>query len=122
MAHEPQKLVTTVLSPACAVRLTKVTIAQEYVLLQLTATAPTARCSPCAMPSSSVHSRYQRRLTDLPWGARPVRIQLTVRKFVCQHPSGERRSFTERLPDLVAPYARKTTRLVTALRAIGMAL
>ena len=80
--------------------------------LQLTATAPHARCPCCAVPSSSVHSRYQRHLTDLPWGARPVRIQLTVRKFVCQNPSCGRRIFTERLPDLVAAYARKTHRLV----------
>jgi len=58
----------------------------------------------------------------LPWGAHPVRIQLTVRKFVCEKPSCERRIFTERLPDLVAPYARKTTRLVNALQAIGLAL
>jgi transposase len=74
------------------------------------------------VPSSSVHSRYQRHLTDLPWGARPVHIQLTVRKFVCQNPSCERRIFTERLPTFVAAYARKTQRLVTALRTIGMAL
>jgi transposase len=39
------------------------------------------------MPSSSVHSRYQRHLTDLPWGARLVRLQLTVRKFVCRQPT-----------------------------------
>jgi transposase len=69
-----------------------------------------------------VHSRYQRYLTDLPWGTRPVLIQLTVRKFVCQNPRCERRIFTERLPAFVPVYARKTRRLVTALRAIGMAL
>jgi hypothetical protein len=33
-----------------------------------------------------------------------------------------RRIFTERLPDLVAPSARKTHRLTTVLRAIGIAL
>jgi hypothetical protein len=50
MAHEPKQLVTTVLLAPCAVRLTKMTVAQEYVLLQLTATAPTARCPRCAVP------------------------------------------------------------------------
>jgi len=59
---------------------------------------------------------------DLPWGTRPVRIQLTVRKFVCRTPTCRRHIFTERLPELVAPYARKTHRLVTALQAIGVAL
>jgi transposase len=56
------------------------------------------------------------------WGTRPVRIQLTVRKFICRNPSCLRRIFTERVPELVAVYARKTCRLVAALQAIGMAL
>ncbi len=103
-------------------RLAKVTVEQETVRLQLTATAPRACCPRCTVPSSSVHSRYQRHLTDLPWGTRPVHIQLTVRKFVCQNPSCERRIFTERLPNLAAPYARKATRLVTILQAIGITL
>jgi transposase len=45
-----------------------------------------------------------------------------VRKFVCRQPTCLRRIFTERLPDLVAPSARKTTRLIDILRAIGIAL
>jgi transposase len=41
---------------------------------------------------------------------------------VCRQPICARRIFTERLPDVVAPSARKTTRLSAVLRAIGMAL
>jgi transposase len=74
------------------------------------------------VPSSSVHSRYQRHLTDLPWGTRPVRLQLTVRKFVCRNPRCRRRIFTERVPALAAAYARRTQRLATVLQAIGVAL
>jgi transposase len=69
-----------------------------------------------------VHSRYQRHLTDLPWGTRPVRLQLTVRKFVCRNLCCPRRIFTERVPELVASYARKTCRLIATLQAIGVAL
>ena len=125
MSHERQKLrtcVTPLLPATRAVRLTGMTIEREYVLLQLTIKAPSACCPRCATPSASVHSRYQRHLMDLPWGTRPVRIRLTVRKFVCRNPSCRRRIFTERLPELVAAYARKTHRLVTALQAIGVAL
>jgi transposase len=125
MSHERQELhtfITNLLPPTRSARLTGMTIEPEYVLLQLTTTAPAAGCPRCAVLSSSVHSRYQRHLTDLPWGTRPVRIQLTARKFVCQNPSCRRRIFTERVPALVAAYARKTQRLVTALQAIGMAL
>jgi transposase len=100
----------------------EVDVEDESVQLQLTATAPTAACPLCGMPSSSVHSRYQRRLTDLPWGRRAVHIQLTVRKFRCRNRVCGRRIFTERVPDLVAAYGRHTHRLVTALRAIGLTL
>ena len=122
MSDELHTFITAFLPPFCAVRRTEVTVAQECVLLQLTAMAPTACCPCCMVPSSSVHSRYESHLTDLPWGARPVHIRLTVRTFVCQQPSCERLIFTERLPDLVALSARKTRRLVTVLQTIGTAL
>lgn len=103
-------------------RFTQVTVEQDTIQLQLTATAPTASCPGCALPSSAVHSRYQRHLTDLPWGPLAVHMQLFVRKFVCRNPNCVRRIFSERLPGLVATYARKTCRLVAALQAIGVAL
>jgi transposase len=74
------------------------------------------------MPSSSVHSRYQRCLTDLPGGTRSVRLQLTLRKFVFRNLRRPRRIFTERVPELVASSARKTCRLMTALQPISVAL
>ena len=97
-------------------------VEDEAVRLRLTATAMTAACPGCAVPSSSVHSRYQRRLSDLPWGRRAVRLQLTVRQCRCRHRACSRQIFTERVPDLVAAYGRHTPRLATALRAIGLAL
>src|SRR5215831_138343 len=125
MSDAPQKLrafVTPLLPSTRAVRLTGMTREREYVLLQRQTTAPAACCPRCAVPSSVVHSRYRRCLTDLPWGACPVRLQLTVRKFVCRNPNGTRRLFTARVPELVALYGRKPHRLVTGLQAIGLAL
>jgi hypothetical protein len=98
------------------------TIEKASVRLELTAAAATAACPGCAVPSPSVHRRDQRHLTDLPWGALAVHIHLMVRKFICRNVTCGRRIFTERLPDLVAVYARKTTRLTAVLRAIGIAL
>src|SRR5262245_40352558 len=122
MALELRTLMTALLPPTRGISLTEVSVEDASVGLRLTATAPTAACPDCAVPSSSVHSRYQRRLTDLPWGTRAVRLQLTVRKFLCRNRACGRRIFTEHLPELVAAYGRKTHRLVTILRAIGMAL
>jgi Transposase/zinc-finger of transposase IS204/IS1001/IS1096/IS1165 len=122
MADALRTLLSSLFPPGCAVHLTKVTVEQAAVPLQLTATAPAACCPGCAVPSSSIHRRYQRHLPDLPWGARAVRMQLMVRKFVCRHATCMRRLFTARLPDFVATYARHPCRLVKALQAIGAAL
>jgi transposase len=88
------------LRPIRGISLTEVSVENESVWLRLTATAPTAACPCCAVPSPSVHSCYQRRLTDLPWGTRAAHIQLIVRKFFCRNRACARRLFTERLPEL----------------------
>ena len=59
---------------------------------------------------------------DIYHGTRPVRLHLTVRKFICRNAACVRRIFTERLPALVGVYAHKPRRLVAALQAIGLAL
>jgi transposase len=122
MTHGLHTVVTMLLSLTPDVHLDKVTVEQDAVRLQLTATAPASRCPRCKVPSSSIHSRYQRRLMELPWGAHAVHLQLTVRKFFCRTPTCARRIFTERLPDFVASSTRKTDRLRTVLQAIGLAL
>ena len=66
MPLEFHTLSTELLSPTRGIRLMEVSVEDESVRLQLTATVPTAACPDCAVPSSSVPSRYQRRLTDLP--------------------------------------------------------
>jgi transposase len=51
-----------------------------------------------------------------------VRVQLRVRKFFCGHPACPRQIFTERLPTVAAPWARRTLRLAQLLLAYGLAL
>jgi transposase len=69
-----------------------------------------------------IHSRYERTLADLPWAHYRVRLQLRVRKWFCQHAACPRRIFTERLPTVATPWARRTLRLVQRLVALGLAL
>jgi transposase len=51
-----------------------------------------------------------------------VRLELHVRRFFCQSKECPRRVFTERLPHVVAPSARRTTRLCDLLTLIGFAM
>lgn len=84
--------------------------------------ATEARCPLCNHPSQRVHSRYTRTLADLPWQGIALQIQLTVRRFFCPTENCERRIFAERLPELTAPYARRTSRLSETLELVGFAL
>jgi transposase len=68
-------------------------------------------CPQCGRRSTRMHSRYRRILADLPWAGLPTRILLWSRRFFCDTPDCPRRIFTERLPGVAAPHARRTDRL-----------
>jgi transposase len=51
-----------------------------------------------------------------------VCLQLRVRKWLCRNRACPRRIFTERLPTVAAPWARRTLRLAQRLIALGRAL
>jgi transposase len=95
---------------------------QTLMTLLIASTQAAARCPTCNTPAKCIHSRYTRTLADLPWGSYRVTWRLRVRKFFCRQPTCPRHIFTERLPGLVAPWARRTVRLATRLLAIGLAL
>jgi len=71
-------------------------------------------CPLCRRPSRRVHSRYVRRLGDLPWQGRVGQLDLQVRRFRCPAPECPRRVFAERLPAVALPRVRRTTRLAEA--------
>ncbi|WP_425415091.1 ISL3 family transposase [Rhodococcus phenolicus] len=81
-----------------------------------------ARCPKCDTPSSRVHSRYRRRPADTAIGARPVVLELTVRRFFCINTRCTTITFAEQLPGLTKRCARRTTMLDGVLEAIGLAL
>ena len=74
------------------------------------------------MIATREHSRYTRRPGDLPCVGRQVHLQLNVRRFFCDNPACQQRTFVERLPGVVRSFARRTTRLAEAQRQIGLAL
>jgi len=85
-------------------------------------TRPGGRCPDCGRASRAVHSRYHRRPADLPSLGRVVGVELRVRRFYCRNAACARRTFAERLPELLAPRARRTGRLAEAQGRVGVAL
>lgn len=80
-------------------------------------------CPGCGTRSGRIHSRYHRRLADLPATGKPVGIVLLARRFFCDAVLCGRRIFTERFdPKVLAPWARRTTRLDQIVYHLGLAL
>jgi transposase len=96
--------------------------AQSIITLTLISQQATPRCPLCDMPAQRRHSHYERSPADLPWGGWTVRLVLGVRKLFCDTAGCPRRIFTERLPGVVAPWARRTQRLNKTLTAVAVAL
>ena len=88
--------------------------------LHMSVTSPDALCPRCAQSTSRVHSHYHRTLADLPWAHLPVHIDLSVRRFFCPQPDCPQRIFTERLPTVAKPWARRTQRLGEVQQQLGI--
>ncbi len=114
--------VSTLLADPAAIHLTHITSAAKSLTLVVCTNRRSAMCPQCGGASARVHSRYTRCVADLPWHGVSVRLELHTRRFFCVSELCQRRVFCERLPSVVATYARKTARLTTLVELIGFAL
>src|SRR5215467_2567907 len=101
----------TLLPDATCLHLQFLDASQTTITAVVTTTSQEAECPFCHGRSTRIHSRYVRSVADLPWMGCAVRLELHVRRFFCSNAQCQRYIFTERLPTVVAPYARRTTRL-----------
>jgi transposase len=92
------------------------------VTLMASLVPTTASCPRCQTPSARVHSRYTRTLADLPWGPYQMTMILHVRRFRCPATPCLQQIFAERLPAIVAPFARRTVRLQVLQHQLGLLL
>jgi transposase len=100
--------------------LTDISTDDTRITLDLTATHSAVPCPSCAIQSSRVHAFYTRTVADLPWAGVPVSLRLHVRRFVCTDPACPRATFSEPLPEVVAPSARRSVRLANEQRQLGL--
>jgi transposase len=112
----------TILAAPNLLKIEKISFCSHEVRLVVKTRLLKSPCPSCGWQSDKAHSRYQRRLADLPWEGIAVKLILSVRKFFCLNPDCRQRIFCERLPGLAAPYAHKTLRFNELLTKLGVAL
>ncbi len=101
------ELPTCILDDPAVVQCYEIVVeAGPSIVLRMEALPSAARCPKCLRLSPRIHSRYRRKLADLPWANVPVRIEVSVRRFVCDNRACARRIFSERLTTLGAPGPR----------------
>jgi transposase len=103
-------------------KLESLSIEARHVSICMGSGATRCLCPVCGHRSARAHSRYHRTVSDLPWHGISVTLKIRARRFFCDDPSCKRKIFCERLPDVVAARARKTSRLEEALLAIALEL
>ncbi len=82
-----------------------------------------ASCCPvCRRHSDRSNGSYERPLTDLPWQGRAISLCVRLRRLCCRNPACPRRTFSQSLPDVAVPRARRSRRLQDIQRQLGLAL
>lgn len=98
--------------------ITSISATEQELQVRVTSNRMSSLCPLCSTPSSAIHSYYRRKPLELPCTGKSVRVLLSVKKFFCRVASCPRKVFTERLPELIEPSSRLTTRLRTMVQAI----
>lgn len=84
--------------------------------------APVAACSVWGTGPSRVHGHYRRTLADAQSAGRRTKLVVTVRRFKCANAACSQSTFSEQVPGLTTPFARRTPVLNDALLPIAIAL
>ncbi len=113
---------TVLPAPAVGLALDQLQADEQRIVVELATTSRETPCPLCGNAATRVQSHYWRHLADLPWQGVPVVVRLHTRRFWCDHPDCPRAIFTERIPALAAPHARRTARLTAVLTQIAFAL
>jgi transposase len=115
-------LLSQLLRAPAGSRLVRTDFDDLTLTLGIATTAPNASCPVCGHETWRVHSRYTRCLAEEPIFGHQVRLQMTVRRFLCSGSGCPRRIFVEPLDGFAARSARTTARLAQTHLTIGSAL
>lgn len=76
-------------------------------------------CPDCGRRSRNRHGWSNRSLQDLPVQGKTVTVKLRLSRWRCTHQKCERQTFTDRLPTIASPYARRTRRVAEIVGLLG---
>lgn len=102
--------------------LDEIQVNEETIIFGFSSLQTEGICPCCQQASADVHSSYQRRLADLPWGGSQVVLDVSVHKIFCSMPACPQKIFYERVEPVAVPYARRTQRLYEEQQQLGLAL
>src|ERR1700734_3862519 len=105
-------------SPAAGMNVVRVERREQALTVTVDSRQPTF-CPGCGARSKSRHSTYWRTLRDLSAQGAPVVVHARLGRWRCRNQLCDRRIFTERVPGLASPFARRTVRLAEIVRLIG---
>src|SRR5690606_29548254 len=93
---------------------------QDELGIYVQSTSRWAVCPNCCIASEKIHSYYTRKLADLPVFGKTSLIFLRSRKFYCHRDECPLKVFTDRFDNHFKPYKRKTERLESKIRQLGL--
>ncbi|MDE3768699.1 ISL3 family transposase [Sinorhizobium meliloti] len=76
-------------------------------------------CPDCGLRTRNRHGWSNRSLQDLPVQGKTVTVKLRLSRWRCAHQKCERQTFTDRLPTIASPYARRTRRVSEIVGLLG---
>jgi transposase len=97
-----------------------IVVEPEKISLMVEITTCKAICPICQAESREIHSSYMRFPIDLAWADRAVIFNLKVKRFFCRNQDCPKRTFAERFPGIVLPYARRTNRVTKKQQRISV--
>src|SRR3978361_754061 len=100
----------------------EVDMSAERVTVVIRASANSCSCPLCGAVAFRVHSRYTRRLGDLPIAGHRTELILRTRRVFCVAGQCPGRRFAERFDGVVERRSRRTSRLDEVVHCLAIAL
>ena len=93
---------------------------EEVLVIMVSSAACQSACHRCGALSGRVHSHYHRHPRDVPLSGSTAQMDICVRRFFCDNLECQATTFGERMPELIAPHAHRTTRLAHQQQQVAL--